>query len=900
MEKSISFFLKCRTAEEITSKLQYLGQSLLKPIKKINDKDTLELSVLAAIPNTVLNKNPASDKILAEMCRLAIKQGNNSNLPLEQVVRWANKLYELCHTRDKPLGPALIYKGVAQIGVKQVELGLNNVSFALSANKFDLEPVDRLLSYWALASAAIFLRDLPLSLEFGKIWLELTEREGMNDEVFRARAFCQVLYLLMGQTENSNQNLYYLKRDVPEKWTNIYRHLVRWTLQPSIKTTKAKRYLAEPYPLFLGLKWIGNDTDDIFCRICNQRRQFANTNNLIQKITKKTNKFIEYVGLVERWGLISPYYEIENVLRKIDKDFLYESILKRMLGKGAFKKVIGEKPDDPEVTICEHSIVLLMDIRDYSTMCSSYPPSEIYEIINPIFRIISEEIEKIGGMLFEFAGDCVIVVFNTFEDILTKTEDILSRVVECFYRLRVYNAMTLNLGRSAVLIGIGINKGPIALGYLGGLIRRHLAILGDTINVAARIETKTKDLPCDFLVSQSVFGENEPEVWKDTLQVNYLFRDMGHHKLKGILKTIRLYALSPILKYWVDFVPMGIVAKPEDNIVYIDTGNTDAFGIIDHHAGSSRIGSACELLVSHPELLLGHIGRSSSPGVNRKDFYNIEFRIHDNPDIDCIATLYTAWELMGVNPREELLKKLAEYVSQIDQGRFPDDANITNSLYGIFIAHQEIASRHFQAKEKNINLLEAGLRVIDSAFYILEKNKWLDFNTVFLSKQNWFLTERDLLKIDFHRYQNDRENGHTYKARVNGLIEKVEGLWLVQPESLLFKHWARSDRKALGAKGYKFLAVNYSTKDKNRYIISVDPDSGTNLNGLGKIFEEHETVKRKKLGQERPTYPIRYPSENSDPWYFGQGHNYTIIDSPRYGTVLTAEEVQNIHNDWIP
>lgn len=123
-------------------------------------------------------------------------------------------------------------------------------------------------------------------------------------------------------------------------------------------------------------------------------------------------------------------------------------------------------------------------------------------------------------------------------------------------------------------------------------------------------------------------------------------------------------------------------------------------------------------------------------------------------------------------------------------------------------------------------------------------------------------------------------------------------MWLDHPQSLFFKIWARRDLKAPGGKGYQFLAVDWSQPGKNRFVLSVDPDSGTNLKGLGQLLERYESAKRKKLGKERPVAPIRYPADNSDPWYFGQGHAYTIIDAPWEGTILTAAEVQQIHESW--
>ena len=135
---------------------------------------------------------------------------------------------------------------------------------------------------------------------------------------------------------------------------------------------------------------------------------------------------------------------------------------------------------------------------------------------------------------------------------------------------------------------------------------------------------------------------------------------------------------------------------------------------------------------------------------------------------------------------------------------------------------------------------------------------------------------------------------------MRGRPEPVEGLWLDHPQSRIFKLWARTDPNAPGGRGYPFLTVDWSRPGKKRFVFSVDPESGTDLKGLGELLEAEEEKKRKDLGLERPTEPCRYPTNNSDPWYFGWGHGYTIIDSPREGTVLTGDEARKIHKRWRP
>ena len=106
--------------------------------------------------------------------------------------------------------------------------------------------------------------------------------------------------------------------------------------------------------------------------------------------------------------------------------------------------------------------------------------------------------------------------------------------------------------------------------------------------------------------------------------------------------------------------------------------------------------------------------------------------------------------------------------------------------------------------------------------------------------------------------------------------------------------------QAPSGSGYDFLVVDWSTEEKRRFVISVDPNSGYHLRGLGAALEREESRERARLGVPRPAEPRRLPADNSDPWFFGQGHGYTIVDAPFAGTVLDADAVRRVHTSWTP
>jgi hypothetical protein len=127
------------------------------------------------------------------------------------------------------------------------------------------------------------------------------------------------------------------------------------------------------------------------------------------------------------------------------------------------------------------------------------------------------------------------------------------------------------------------------------------------------------------------------------------------------------------------------------------------------------------------------------------------------------------------------------------------------------------------------------------------------------------------------------------------------------PERVLFfKDWARTDRLLAPERtGFVALSVfmSRSIGDRGRCILSVRPGDGVSLHGLGALLDQAESARRRVLdgvddrlvdpatGQPKPFRP---GYTNSDPWYDGRAHDDSIVDSPRSGTVLTAEEIERI------
>lgn len=849
--------------------------------------------------------------LLSEICRLLIKRGDYADF--RRCLAMSHKIYVFKTRRNESWYISYLYKGIAQIGMRLTDTGVANVLFALSDHSdMDIWPVDEALGHWAIMSAAIANRNLEMALKFARRWRAKAEGAGLKNETFRSDLAIQVLNLLYGDRDACRQGRDRLTTEVPQAWEAVAALLRSWTdalLENVCFSPGDEVPVHDPFPLFAGIEWhrpeplsAGTNAGD-FAFLCRLRRDYCNEQT-IKTLPAQEMEF--YAGHLAQWELPGPLKNFESRMREADASVFHQFAMTRVMGKYRTLSVIRREFRPADATLRDDAVLLTMDIRKFSAMCERYPPQKIFEIINPLFRIMNEELEKAGGAILEYEGDCIIAAFNTFPGQKSAVADILHRAVRCLRQVRVHSALSLKSGLPALDIGIGIAQGQVAVGYVGGLSRCHLTLIGNAINLAARIESETKDSPTPILVSRACFGDGEPDIWSDPDRVSFFLRDLSERPIKN-MRPVHLYGVAPLLTYRVDFVPMGFVARAERGVVYIDTGNAADFGIIDHHYAGCAAGCACELLLANPHFVVGHL--------QNLDAAEIEFRLHAFPDIDCAATLYAAFDLMTPEKfhRRPALSKIAEYVGQIDQGMIPDPDHLDRSLYGVFMAHQARMHRRHDAQVKaglekpekiHLTLLRAGLRVIDAAVYLLVRIPSADPASVFIHRPAWFSEEQAAVRADRDLYEADRSHPDTapFTARVNleetGDIRRAAGLWIANPKSAFFKQWVRNDRRAPGGRGYALMAVDWSEPGKNRFVISVDPESGMNLKGLGEALEARESEKRQTLGKPRPVHPIRPPADNSDPWYFGQGHHYTIVDSPREGTILTADEVKAVLAGW--
>jgi len=185
--------------------------------------------------------------------------------------------------------------------------------------------------------------------------------------------------------------------------------------------------------------------------------------------------------------------------------------------------------------------ILFCDIRNYTSLCEQLTVDELQEFLNDYWKGTVEIIMQEEGTIDKFHGDGVCVIFGA----PNKHENDPLRAVRTAWRL-VQNVDRLNELRVAqrkipIQIGIGIHNGEVIAGNIGSERRMDYTVVGDVVNVAARIEELNKKYGTRILISDAVYEEVENYVQVKTLSLAHL----RGHKRPILIHALRSYSDVP-------------------------------------------------------------------------------------------------------------------------------------------------------------------------------------------------------------------------------------------------------------------------------------------------------------------------------------------------------------------
>ncbi len=202
--------------------------------------------------------------------------------------------------------------------------------------------------------------------------------------------------------------------------------------------------------------------------------------------------------------------------------FVTQQVVERIVSREDFEKIVeGEK---------RYVTCLFCDIRNFTTRSERFSPKDLFLEVNEYFREIIDLIFQQEGTIDKFIGDAIMVVFGAP---INQTDQEL-RAVQCAIDIQHKVAQMNQLSNSTdpIQVGIGINTGEVMAGCIGSDRRMDYTVLGDVVNVAARLESQAK--PGQILIGSTTFR---------AVQQQIQCQAVGSLQLKGKSEAIETFAI---------------------------------------------------------------------------------------------------------------------------------------------------------------------------------------------------------------------------------------------------------------------------------------------------------------------------------------------------------------------
>ena len=218
--------------------------------------------------------------------------------------------------------------------------------------------------------------------------------------------------------------------------------------------------------------------------------------------------------------------KIKNVMGK----YISKDIMQNVMENIDQVKVGGIKS---EVTI------LFADIRGFTTISENLSAEEVTGILNEYFSAIEPIIRKYDGVLNKFMGDAILAIFG--EPIKNRKHAV--NAVKCaneiLRKVKMLQNKWLLEGKPKISIGIGINTGEAFVGNVGSDERLEYTVIGDTVNLASRIEAHNRIYKTQFLISENTY--NHINNIADVIKISNV-------TIRGKAKKIDIYEVLRIVE----------------------------------------------------------------------------------------------------------------------------------------------------------------------------------------------------------------------------------------------------------------------------------------------------------------------------------------------------------------
>jgi adenylate cyclase len=242
---------------------------------------------------------------------------------------------------------------------------------------------------------------------------------------------------------------------------------------------------------------------------------------LLAAVVARSRRLVERQAALERErGNLARYFPPATVDRLAQQDLALAHIREQEIG------------------------ILFADLVGFTRWSERHAPHEVITMLREVHSRLEDEVFRRHGTLDKFIGDGMMATFGTPDPggrDATNALLCLKSIVDDF---AAWNERRRPRGRAPIHIAVGVHFGPVVVGNIGNERRLELAVLGDTVNVASRLETMTRELGVAALISAEMADAVRRESPHDANALLAEFEDLGPVVVKGREQTVHVLAYS--------------------------------------------------------------------------------------------------------------------------------------------------------------------------------------------------------------------------------------------------------------------------------------------------------------------------------------------------------------------
>jgi class 3 adenylate cyclase len=178
---------------------------------------------------------------------------------------------------------------------------------------------------------------------------------------------------------------------------------------------------------------------------------------------------------------------------------------------------------------------MFSDIRGFTTIANKQSPEDTIELLNTYYTLMFEAISGNRGVVNQMVGDGLMALFGAPVEQADHCQQAVLAALEMIELIDLFNLDQAAQDKTQIKVGVGIASGQVIAGYTGTLQRATYTCVGDTVNLAARLEAHTRVIGEPILIDKAT---------KAGLIDEFRTIDQGQHQIKGIPDAVQIYSIQ--------------------------------------------------------------------------------------------------------------------------------------------------------------------------------------------------------------------------------------------------------------------------------------------------------------------------------------------------------------------